>query len=129
MQLELRKLVSPTLTAALQKLMVTPGMPARAAHRLATISRLVRRETEVYEAARTAIVQAYADKDENGKVLTNLVGNNHVAQIPVDKIAEVNTKISDLLAVQVEIKEISIEDFGEVSLVPEILEPLEFIVE
>jgi hypothetical protein len=127
----IRHILSPVFTSALKNLMTSKELPVRTAHKLSTISRLIKAEIEKYEETRLTIIHNYALKDDNGKVKTIKHENGStIADIPEVNIAFVNQQIFELENIDIEIKTISIDELGDkIVISPEELSPLEFIVE
>jgi hypothetical protein len=104
-------------------------LPVRTAHKFATIKRLVKTEIENYETTRRSIIEAHADKDESGKVITTKDGDYTIAQLKPEANIIVGEKLFELSQIEIEIKFIPVAELGDkLVCTPEDLVPLEFIV-
>lgn len=74
---------------------------------LARIIREIQKENEIFELTRMEIINRYADKDEEGKLLQTENGSIHIAE---DRLPKCNSELSDMLSTTIELNIESIKE-------------------
>lgn len=92
-------------------------LPFKTSFKLVKLSKMVNQELEFFEEKRRLVIEAYAEKDEEGNIKPNEDGT---VQIIPSKIETCNMKIQELLGVETEldIPEISLDEFEGMGITP-----------
>lgn len=92
-------------------------LPIKTAFRVARLIRELDKENTTFETSRRAIIEKYADRNENGEMKQTEEGNIIIQQ---ENIIECNNELNDLLNTEIEINadKLNIDDMGDIELTP-----------
>ena len=103
-------------TEMLQKL-AKQDFTAKMAWQIARLLKAAEAEIQSFNETRMTLINKYGEKDENGQLITDEIGN---CKIDEASVAEFSAQLNDLLETQVEINanKIRMEDLAEVKFTP-----------
>lgn len=107
--MKLATLTHPNFFTALNKLL-TCDMPMKTAFKLKKEAIILEGENKRYEEMRQAVLSDLGEKNEDGSL--KLTEDNRII-FPEGKESEAVIKINELLSVEIETVQFSVEDFGD----------------
>jgi nitrogen regulatory protein PII-like uncharacterized protein len=128
--MKLGKLASPKFNAAFTNLMQTKGVNGKTAFKFRGIAKKIQEELQKYEEQKTAYINEFADRNEDGTIKVEVVHGTSIIKFLPGKLNEYNKKMGELNEVEIEIPTVKVEelpDFANFTL--EDIYQLEFIVE
>lgn len=114
-------------TEVLQKLSKTQ-LKAKTAWQVSKVLKLAEEEMQTFNDTRMEVLKKYAEKDENGELITD--ENNNCKIIP-EKISEFNDELTELLDNEIElnVNKINIEDLNDIDFTPAEINSLEAFID
>lgn len=114
-------------TEVLQKLSKTQ-LKAKTAWQVSKVLKLAEEEMQTFNDTRMEVLKKYAEKDENGELITD--ENNNCKIIP-EKISEFNDELTELLDNEIElnVNKINIDDLGDIDFTPAEMNALEAFID
>lgn len=114
-------------TEVLQKLSKTQ-LKAKTAWQVSKVLKLAEEEMQTFNDTRMEVLKKYAEKDENGELITD--ENNNCKIIP-DKISEFNDELTELLEnnIELNVNKINIEDLNDIDFTPAEMNSLEAFID
>ena len=114
---------------ALNKLNNAHGMSSVVAFRIGKNIKAIEGEVKVFDDVRTKLLEEFANKDENGKLIIDKDTNQY--DVPSDKLEALEKEIKKLQneEVKVDIKKLSLDDVEKADLSPRELMSIEYMLE
>ena len=114
-------------TEVLQKLSKTQ-LKAKTAWQVSKVLKLAEEEMQTFNDTRMEVLKKYAEKDENGELITD---ENNNCKIMPDKISEFNDELTELLDnnIELNVNKINIEDLNDIDFTPAEMNSLEAFID
>ena len=113
------------------KEITTFSLPIKTSFKIAKIVRQVQPTIDAYEEVLKNLQEKYAEKDEEGKPRVNDTDNPGIKQILLSDAEKFSKEYQELLDAinEITIEKLTIEDFGEAEIKPNLLVQLSWLIE
>ena len=114
-------------TEVLQKLSKTQ-LKAKTAWQVSRVLKLAEEEIQTFNDTRMEVLKKYAEKDENGELITD---ENNNCKIIQSEITKFNNELTELLENEIElnVNKINIEDLNDIDFTPAEINALESFID